>query len=498
MDYNGPESWALEEPDNSESCARLTQSDTASSSTKTIFTTVIENSSTTSASSGTFGSLPLVKCYLALLAFPIADACGLTQTKVIQIGQISYRFVVMNKLEGAISFSWHNQIFMAQSDFHGLNHSKLDGYTHTLYPDLSNCRTGASEVLKTEKMEVRRLLWLLAYLLNIPGNTSELEENYYNTYLTSIPIFISTNVTSLIFYRNDISTIRKSDFNDQFPYLHHIDLNVNRITAIESGCFKGTILRSIHLNQNQLTMFPHFNEVKSTLEKITIRENAIVKLSREDVAYLSRISELDLRVNPIVHLPDFSKLLPSLAVLKIETIELECCWKNAWLKQTASSLFIFMDIQPCKSPSKWNTTDWHQITDDMLLQQPCNDVPDQALLIPGYSFLRRDRRTQGGGVALYYRSSLGLRCLTSLETQDYEVIWFQASTREHDIIGCAAYWPPGSDLDITQHLQHAFDEVSIEFNTIVLLAGDLNAHHPDLSESISTNTAAASSKDLQL
>ncbi|ELU03951.1 hypothetical protein CAPTEDRAFT_197206 [Capitella teleta] len=113
-------------------------------------------------------------------------------------------------------------------------------------------------------------------------------------------------------------------------------------------------------------------------------------------------------------------------------------------------------------------------------------VPDQALLIPGYSFLRRDRRKHGGGVALYYRSSLGLRRLTSLETQDYEVIWFQASTREHDIIGCAVC---GSDFDITQHLQHALDEVSIEFNTIVLLAGDLNAHHPDLSESISTNTA---------
>ncbi|ELU17137.1 hypothetical protein CAPTEDRAFT_186629, partial [Capitella teleta] len=117
------------------------------------------------------------------------------------------------------------------------------------------------------------------------------------------------------------------------------------------------------------------------------------------------------------------------------------------------------------------------------------DVSDQALLIPGYSFLRRDRRTHGGGVALYYRSSLRLRRLTSLETQDHEVIWFQASTREHDTIGCAAYWPSGSDLDITQHLQHALDEVSIEFNTIVLLAGDLNAHHPDLSESISTNTA---------
>ncbi|ELU13751.1 hypothetical protein CAPTEDRAFT_190336 [Capitella teleta] len=47
----------------------------------------------------------------------------------------------------------------------------------------------------------------------------------------------------------------------------------------------------------------------------------------------------------------------------------------------------------------------------------------------------------------------------------------------------------GSDLEITQHLQHALDEVSIEFNTIVLLGGDLNGHHPHLSESISTNTA---------
>ncbi|ELU03942.1 hypothetical protein CAPTEDRAFT_197197 [Capitella teleta] len=228
-------------------------------------------------------------------------------------------------------------------------------------------------------MEVRRLLWLLACLLNIPGNTSELEEYYYNNHLTSIPLGISTNVTSLILYRNAISAIRKLDFNDQFPYLHHINLEANRITAIESGCFKGTILRTINLSHNQLIVFPEFNEVKGTLEKIIMRVNAIVKLSREDVAYLSRISELDLRVNPIVHLPDFSKLLPSLAVLKIETIELECCWKNAWMKQTASSLFIFMDIQPCKSPSKWNSTDWHQITDDMLLQQPCNVFAERML-----------------------------------------------------------------------------------------------------------------------
>ncbi|ELU02918.1 hypothetical protein CAPTEDRAFT_191199 [Capitella teleta] len=116
-------------------------------------------------------------------------------------------------------------------------------------------------------------------------------------------------------------------------------------------------------------------------------------------------------------------------------------------------------------------------------------VPDQALVIPGYSFLRRDRRTHGGGVALYYRSSTHLHRLTSLETQKCEVIWFQASTREHDILGCAANWPPASDLDIRQHLQHTLDEVSIQFNTIVLLAGDLNAHHPDLSESINTNRA---------
>ncbi|ELU05159.1 hypothetical protein CAPTEDRAFT_214663 [Capitella teleta] len=33
------------------------------------------------------------------------------------------------------------------------------------------------------------------------------------------------------------------------------------------------------------------------------------------------------------------------------------------------------------------------------------------------------------------------------------------------------------------------DEVSIQFNTIVLQAGDLNTHHPDLSESINTNRA---------
>ena len=108
-------------------------------------------------------------------------------------------------------------------------------------------------------MEIHRLVWLLACLLNF-------EETFgvpvYRSYqgLTTIPANIDQSVTVLYLQGNAISSIQKSDFNDKYPLLDHIYIHSNIITTIENGCFKGTVLKQVKIYNNQLTFFPDFRE----------------------------------------------------------------------------------------------------------------------------------------------------------------------------------------------------------------------------------------------
>ncbi|ELU16899.1 hypothetical protein CAPTEDRAFT_195130 [Capitella teleta] len=220
-------------------------------------------------------------------------------------------------------------------------------------------------------MEIGRLMWMTVCLLNI-GQTFGLYFSCLNhSGLTSIPGDIDPSVSYLYCKYNEISTITRSDFNDKYPELETVFLGWNKITSVERGCFKGTVLKLINFYDNQLTIFPDFYEVKNTLTMVSLAQNRITKISINEINYLTKLAKLYLSNNPLVQLPELTNLCPSLDLLYLIDIELECCQSTVWLKRIPDTLYVRMNEQPCSTPSKWNQTNWNDLTEDMLLQQPC-------------------------------------------------------------------------------------------------------------------------------
>ncbi|ELU08135.1 hypothetical protein CAPTEDRAFT_71429, partial [Capitella teleta] len=97
---------------------------------------------------------------------------------------------------------------------------------------------------------------------------------------------------------NEIKNISRMDIAN-LTRLFKIELSGNQISSIETSCFKGTTLRWISLNNNKLTDFPDFSEVKDTIEEVYINNNEIKNISRMDIANLTRLFKIDLSHNQI-------------------------------------------------------------------------------------------------------------------------------------------------------------------------------------------------------
>ncbi|ELU16898.1 hypothetical protein CAPTEDRAFT_195129 [Capitella teleta] len=220
-------------------------------------------------------------------------------------------------------------------------------------------------------MEIGRLMWMTVCLLDIEQTFGLYFSCLYHSGLTSIPGDIDPSVSDLDCRNNEISTITRSDFNDKYPDLETVSLSWNKITSVEYGCFKGTVLKLINLYDNQLTIFPDFYEVKDTLAIVSVAKNRITKISNNEINYLNKLATLYLNNNSLVQLPELANLCPSLDLLYLIDIELECCQSTVWLKRIPDTLYVQMNEQPCSTPLKWNQTNWNDLTEDMLLQQSC-------------------------------------------------------------------------------------------------------------------------------
>lgn len=120
------------------------------------------------------------------------------------------------------------------------------------------------------------------------------------------------------------------------------------------------------------------------------------------------------------------------------------------------------------------------------------NVPDTALNIPDYSFFRRDRGSFAGGVIVYFKNSLRIQRLTHFEKPEHEAIWYNLQTENNlEIFGCAAYWPPSPGSNLMQHIQETSDAINFNRNSVLLIAGDLNAHHSSLPLCTHTNASGA-------
>eukprot|EP00914_Ancora_sagittata_P018372 GHVO01036317.1.p1 GENE.GHVO01036317.1~~GHVO01036317.1.p1 ORF type:complete len:233 (-),score=17.99 GHVO01036317.1:98-796(-) len=220
-------------------------------------------------------------------------------------------------------------------------------------------------------MKDHRPVWLLVSLLLNCELTLSVKVDLSMKGLKSVPENINPNVTRLDIFKNQITEIRKSDFNDKYPDLTFVNMGVNKLWHIERGCFKGTKLTQMFLSSSLLSTIPDFREVSGTLIKLDLGYNQIAKITPDDVNYLTELNILVLRFNPLVSLPDLQVILPSLSSLVIEGVALACCCNIAWLKRTPPIADLQIDTNPCISPSKWTNSTLQEITEEMMLNQPC-------------------------------------------------------------------------------------------------------------------------------
>ena len=109
-----------------------------------------------------------------------------------------------------------------------------------------------------------------------------------------------------------------------------------------------------------------------------------------------------------------------------------------------------------------------------------DSIPNDRLLIPGYSEpLRKDRNRRGGGVLLYFSESLPVVHRSDLEINGLELLWIDVKLRNESILIAECYRSPSqnSSEELTlffEKFQSSLDLASSIPNSSIVILGDLN------------------------
>ena len=122
-----------------------------------------------------------------------------------------------------------------------------------------------------------------------------------------------------------------------------------------------------------------------------------------------------------------------------------------------------------------NTTDPHVI---MVTETWFSDI--SVSYLPNYTTYRRDRKTHGGGVAIFVRNDLISTENTQIQSTHSEQLWINISlSNETIIVGCI-YRPPSSpsdpdlDFEINKNFIHASRLVTNKSFGGIVIGGDFN------------------------
>lgn len=110
------------------------------------------------------------------------------------------------------------------------------------------------------------------------------------------------------------------------------------------------------------------------------------------------------------------------------------------------------------------------------------NVDNDVLSLDGYSIIRNDRSSNGGGVALYIRENLVYNRLDELDCNITEAIWVKVHLNNAHVIFGVVYCPqtisevaPVSD-DLMEYLNLCMDTTSELRASSSIITGDFNAH----------------------
>lgn len=105
-----------------------------------------------------------------------------------------------------------------------------------------------------------------------------------------------------------------------------------------------------------------------------------------------------------------------------------------------------------------------------------SSVPDSQVYIEGFRMWRRDRDSDGGGVALYVQDHIETRLRSDLIKTEVEIIWVEMKLPDSKpvLLGCC-YRPPNVRKAYLNQIKEIMDELSMEKEEKdILLMGDFN------------------------
>ena len=126
-----------------------------------------------------------------------------------------------------------------------------------------------------------------------------------------------------------------------------------------------------------------------------------------------------------------------------------------------------------------------------------DDIPDEALYIPGFTIVRNDRSTgRGGGVAIYIRETLPFKIRCEFNKSEYECLWIILRPKwlqrliSKLALACV-YLPPSLNTEVVEGFYEyvtAFDTLISESpNASIIASGDFNPTSNGFKERVIIN-----------
>ena len=100
-------------------------------------------------------------------------------------------------------------------------------------------------------------------------------------------------------------------------------------------------------------------------------------------------------------------------------------------------------------------------------------ISDGELLISGYSFVRKVRSRQGGGIAIYISKNINYNVCYNLMEETLEVLWIEISISHIGKVLICSVYRPDQNADYHEKLLDSFER-AVNYNPNVLILGDFN------------------------
>ena len=117
-----------------------------------------------------------------------------------------------------------------------------------------------------------------------------------------------------------------------------------------------------------------------------------------------------------------------------------------------------------------------------LCETSLNDqFSNDELRLENYQLFRKDRKTNGGGLAIYVKESLRVSVREDLQVEGVESIWLEVKHKAQKsfLLGCT-YRPPSSSQSWVDDFEVIFEQIDTEDKEIIML-GDFNLNMLDNS-----------------